>query len=76
MKQMKKLNNKQNKILFWLVFFVWIAFVCMGTGITAYLIDGGYLFDSRWGQLGIILYWMLVGACGVYIDKLRPICKK
>ena len=73
---MKKLNNKQKKVLFWILWGVLIALLSVGMDVTSYLIDGGYLFDNRWGQFGIAVYWVLIGMGMVYTDKLRPNRKK
>ena len=73
---MKKLNNKQKKVLFWILWGVLIALLSVGMDVTSYLIDGGYLFDNRWGQFGIAVYWMLIGVGMVYTDKLRSNRKK
>lgn len=73
---MKKLNNKQKKVLFWILWGVLIALLSVGMDVTSYLIDGGYLFDNRWGQFGIAVYWMLIGMGMVYTDKLRSNRKK
>lgn len=73
---MKKLNNKHKKVLFWVSWIVLIVLVCVGFDITSYLTDGGYLFDNRWGQFGVGVYWMLIGMCMVFTEKLRPNRKK
>ena len=73
---MKKLNNKQKKVLFWILCGVLFALLSVGMDVTSYLIDGGYLFDNRWGQFGIAVYWMLIGVGMVYTEKLRPNRKK
>lgn len=73
---MKKLNNKQKKVLFWILWGVLIALLGVGMDVTSYLIDGGYLFDNSWGQFGIAVYWMLIGMGMVYTEKLRPNRKK
>ena len=73
---MKKLNNKQKKVLFWILWGVLIALLSVGMDVTSYLIDGGYLFDNSWGQCSIVVYWMLIGMGLVYTDKLRPNRKK
>lgn len=73
---MKKLNNKQKKVLFWILWGVLIALLSVGMDVTSYLIDGGYLFDNRWGQFGIAVYWVLIGMGMVYTDKLRSNRKK
>ena len=58
---MKKLNNKQKKVLFWILWGVLIVLLSVGMDVTSYLIDGGYLFDNSWGQCSIVVYWMLIG---------------
>ena len=73
---MKKLNNKQKKVLFWILWGVLIVFLSVGMDVTSYLIDGGYLFDNSWGQCSIVVYWMLIGMGMVYTDKLRSNRKK
>ncbi len=73
---MKKLNNKQKKVLFWILWGVLIALLIVGMDVTSYLIDGGYLFDNSWGQCSIVVYWMLIGMGMVYTDKLRSNRKK
>lgn len=73
---MKKLNNKQKKVLFWILWGVLIALLSVGMDVTSYLVDGGYLFDNRWGQFGIAVYWMLIGMGMVYTEKLRSNRKK
>ena len=73
---MKKLNNKQKKVLFWILWGVLIVLLCVGMDVTSYLIDCGYLFDNSWGQSGIVVYWMLIGMGMVYTDKLRSNRKK
>ena len=73
---MKKLNNKQKKVLFWILWGVLIALLSVGMDVTSYLIDGGYLFDNSWGQCSIVVYWMLIGVGMVYTDKLRSNRKK
>ena len=73
---MKKLNNKQKKVLFWILWGVLIVLLSVGMDVTSYLIDGGYLFDNSWGQCSIVVYWMLIGMGMVYTDKLRPNRKK
>lgn len=73
---MKKLNNKQKKVLFWILWGVLIALLSVGMEVTSYLIDGGYLFDNSWGQCSITVYWMLIGMGLVYTEKLRPNRKK
>lgn len=73
---MKKLNNKQKKVLFWILWGVLIALLSVGMDVTSYLIDGGYLFDNSWGQCSIVVYWMLIGMGLVYTEKLRPNRKK
>ncbi len=73
---MKKLNNKQKKVLFWILWGVLIALLSVGMDVTSYLIDGGYLFDNSWGQCSIVVYWMLIGMGMVYTDKLRSNRKK
>lgn len=73
---MKKLNNKQKKVLFWILWGVLIVLMSVGMDVTSYLIDGGYLFDNSWGQCSITVYWMLIGMGLVYTEKLRPNRKK
>lgn len=73
---MKKLNNKQKKVLFRILWGVLIVLMSVGMEVTSYLIDGGYLFDNSWGQCGIVVYWMLIGMGLVYTEKLRPNRKK
>lgn len=73
---MKKLNNKQKKVLFWILWGVLIVHLGVGMDVTSYLIDGGYLFDNRWGQFGIAVYWTLIGMGMVYTEKLRSNRKK
>lgn len=73
---MKKLNNKQKKVLFWILWGVLIVLMSVGMEVTSYLIDGGYLFDNSWGQCSITVYWMLIGMGLVYTEKLRPNRKK
>lgn len=73
---MKKLNNKQKKVLFLILWGVLIALLSVGMEVTSYLIDGGYLFDNSWGQCSIVVYWMLIGMGMVYTDKLRSNRKK
>lgn len=73
---MKKLNNKQKKVLFWILWGVLIVLLSVGMDVTSYLIDGGYLFDNSWGQCSITVYWMLIGMGLVYTEKLRPNRKK
>lgn len=73
---MKKLNNKQKKVLFWILWGVLIALMIVGMDVTSYLIDGGYLFDNSWGQCSIVVYWVLIGMGMVYTEKLRPNRKK
>lgn len=73
---MKKLNNKQKKVSFWILWGVLFALLSVGMDVTSYLIDGGYLFDNRWGQFGIAVYWVLIGMGMVYTDKLRSNRKK
>lgn len=73
---MKKLNNKQKKVLFWILWGVLIALLGVGMDVTSYLIDGGYLFDNSWGQCSIVVYWMLIGMGMVYTEKLRSNRKK
>ena len=73
---MKKLNNKQKKVLFWILWGVLIALLSVGMDVTSYLIDGGYLVDNSWGQCSIVVYWMLIGMGMVYTDKLRSNRKK
>lgn len=73
---MKKLNNKQKKVLFWILWGVLIVLMSVGMDVTSYLIDGGYLFDNSWGQCSIVVYWMLIGMGMVYTDKLRSNRKK
>ena len=66
---MTKLNDKQNKALFWLLLIVWLMSIVIGIDITSFLIDGGYLFDNKLRHLGIVLYWMFIGGCGAWLDK-------
>ena len=73
---MKKLNNKQKKVLFWILWGVLIALLSVGMDVTSYLIDGGYLFDNSWGQCSIVVYWRVIGLGMVYTDKLRSNRKK